>query len=102
MYLILIGWLYVVVMMAVVEAASPNGSLLGAFFTFLLYGMVPIALLLFIGGTPARRRARHQAEQAALAAHASMAAAVPSSTSSSADIAPPQPDTVGEPPAKNT
>lgn len=64
MYLLLIGWLYVVLMMAVVEAASPQGSVLGAFFTLLLYGVLPIGLLLFIFGTPARRRARHLAEQA--------------------------------------
>ncbi|MFG5775969.1 hypothetical protein ACFIQF_02775 [Comamonas sp. J-3] len=63
MYLLLIGWLYVVLMMAVVEAASPQGTLLGAFFTLLLYGVLPLGLLLFIGGTPARRRARHRAEQ---------------------------------------
>ena len=57
MYLLLIGWLYVVLMMAVVEAASPQGSLLGAFFTLLLYGVLPVVLLMFIAGTPARRRA---------------------------------------------
>ena len=68
MYLLLIGWLYVVLMMAVVEAASPQGSVLGAFFTLLLYGVLPIGLLLFIFGTPARRRARHLAEQAELKA----------------------------------
>ncbi|ULR91714.1 hypothetical protein [Comamonas sp. B21-038] len=62
MYLIAIAWLYVVVLMAVVEAASPHGSLLGAFFTLLLYGALPLGLLLFIAGTPARRRMRHCAE----------------------------------------
>ncbi|MGE8447798.1 MAG: hypothetical protein ACN6O1_16435 [Comamonas sp.] len=62
MYLIAIAWLYVVVLMAVVEAASPHGSLLGAFFTLLLYGALPLGLLLFIAGTPARRRMRHRAE----------------------------------------
>lgn len=62
MYLIAIAWLYVVVLMAVVEAASPQGSLLGAFFTLLLYGALPLGLLLFIAGTPARRRMRHRAE----------------------------------------
>lgn len=62
MYLIVIAWLYVVVLMAVVEAASPQGSLLGAFFTLLLYGALPLGLLLFIAGTPARRRMRHRAE----------------------------------------
>ncbi|WP_394681821.1 hypothetical protein [uncultured Comamonas sp.] len=48
--------------MAVVEAASPQGSLLGAIFTLLLYGALPLGLLLFIAGTPARRRMRHRAE----------------------------------------
>ncbi|WP_312528510.1 hypothetical protein [Comamonas sp.] len=62
MYLIAIAWLYVVVLMAVVEAASPHGSLLGGFFTLLLYGALPLGLLLFIAGTPARRRMRHRAE----------------------------------------
>ncbi len=62
MYLIAIAWLYVVVLMAVVEAASPQGSLLGAFFTLMLYGALPLGLLLFIAGTPARRRMRHRAE----------------------------------------
>lgn len=65
MYLLLIGWLYVVLMMAVVEAASPQGSLLGAFFTFLLYGVVPLVPLMYIAGTPTRRRLRHQQEMAA-------------------------------------
>ena len=40
----------------------PQGSLLGAFFTLLLYGALPLGLLLFIAGTPARRRMRHRAE----------------------------------------
>ena len=63
MYLLLIGWLYVVLMMAVVEAASPQGSLLGAFITLLLYGVLPVVLLMFITGTPARRRLRQQQSQ---------------------------------------
>lgn len=64
MYLVLIGWLYVVLMMAVVEAASPQGTVLGAAITLLLYGALPIGILMYIGGTPARRRARRLAEQA--------------------------------------
>lgn len=70
MYLIAIAWLYVVVLMAVVEAASPQGSVLGAFFTLLLYGALPLGLLLFILGTPARLRSRHRAEAAAQEASA--------------------------------
>jgi hypothetical protein len=57
MYLVPIAWLYVTVMMAVVEANSPNGTLLGAFITFLLYGAGPIALVMYVMGTPSRRRA---------------------------------------------
>ena len=67
MYLVPIAWLYVTVMMAVVEANSPNGTLLGALITFLLYGAGPIALVMYVMGTPARRRAikaREAAEQA--------------------------------------
>lgn len=63
MYLIAIAWMYVVVMMAVVEAMAPNGSVLGALFTFLLYGVLPLTVLLYILGTPMRRR-RRQAQEA--------------------------------------
>lgn len=63
MYLVAIGWMYVVVMMAVAEAVSPQGSVLGAVFTFLLYGCLPLAIVLYLLGTPARRRARRAAEQ---------------------------------------
>ena len=66
--LIAIGWLYVAVMMAVAEAMSPIGSVLGAIFTFLLYGLGPVALLLYILGTPARKKLRKQREAEELAA----------------------------------
>lgn len=36
MYIVVIGWLYVALMMAVAEASNTNGSVLGAIFTFLL------------------------------------------------------------------
>jgi hypothetical protein len=67
MYIVAIAWLYVVFMMAVAEAISPRGTLLGAFFTLLLYGVGPLALLLYILDTPARkrRRARAQADSGA-------------------------------------
>ena len=44
-------------MMAVAEASNSNGSLLGAVITFVLYGLAPVGLLLYIIGTPARKRA---------------------------------------------
>ena len=65
MYLVAIAWLYVALMMAVVEATSSQGSLLGALFTFLLYGLAPVALLMYLLGTPGRLRARKAAERAA-------------------------------------
>ena len=66
--LIAIGWLYVALMMAVAEATSPVGSVLGAIITFFLYGVGPVALLLYILGTPARKKLRRQRETEELAA----------------------------------
>jgi hypothetical protein len=68
MYLVPIAWLYVTLMMAVVEAASPNGTLLGGIVTFTLYGAVPISIVLYIMGAPGRRRGIKAREQAELAA----------------------------------
>jgi hypothetical protein len=65
MYVVAIAWMYVVVMMAAVEATSPNGSVLGAFITLLLYGALPLSIVLYVMATPARRRARLAAERAA-------------------------------------
>jgi hypothetical protein len=74
MYLVAIGWLYVAVMMAVVEANASNGTLLGAVFTFLLYGLGPVALVTYVLATPMRQRARKAAEAAAAAAQSSSSA----------------------------
>lgn len=68
MYLVLIAWLYVALMMAVAEATSPVGSVLGALFTFLLYGVLPMSVVAYIMGAPARRRAI-KAKSAAPDAH---------------------------------
>lgn len=57
-YLVIIAWLYVAVLMAVAEAMSSNGTLLGAIVTFFLYGLMPIALVVYLMGTPLRRKAR--------------------------------------------
>lgn len=64
MYIVAIAWLYVVLMMAVAEAMHADGTVLGAVFTFLLYGVGPLAIVLYLLGTPARRRARLAAEAA--------------------------------------
>jgi membrane protein implicated in regulation of membrane protease activity len=75
MYLIAIAWFYVVLMMAVAEAVSSHGTVLGALITFALYGLLPVSLLMYILGTPGRRRIRKQAE-----AQAEGAAAGPESS----------------------
>ena len=67
MYLVVIGWLYVALMMAVAEANHPNGTLLGAIVTFVLYGVGPVALLMYLMGRPGRRAARARREAAASA-----------------------------------
>jgi hypothetical protein len=66
MYLVLIAWFYVALMMTVAEATSPIGTVLGAFFTFILYGLLPMGIVGYVMGTPARRKARRAAEQNAL------------------------------------
>jgi hypothetical protein len=65
MHLVAIAWIYVVLMMAVAEALSTQGTVLGAVFTFVLYGVLPLSIVLYIIATPARRRARRAAESAA-------------------------------------
>lgn len=74
--LITIGWLYVALMMAVAEASHANGSVLGAIITFFLYGVGPVALVIYLLGRPARRAAR-QAREAAEAQAAEAASGQP-------------------------
>lgn len=61
MYIVVIGWLYVASMMAVAEATNANGSLLGAIVTFILYGVGPVALVVYLMREPARKRRRKAA-----------------------------------------
>ncbi len=70
MYLVAIAWIYVALMMAVAEATSPDGSVTGGAFTFLLYGVLPLAIVLYILGAPARRRTRRAREAEAAAGSA--------------------------------
>ena len=58
MYLVAIGWMFVVVMMSAAEAMSPIGTVLGALVTLLLYGVFPLSIVLYVMGAPMRRRAR--------------------------------------------
>lgn len=63
MYIVAIAWAFVVLLMALTEATSSQGTVLGAFFTLLLYGVLPLSIVLYLMGTPARRKARRRAEQ---------------------------------------
>ena len=74
MYIVVIGWLYVTLMMAVAEATNANGSMLGAIVTFLLYGVGPVALVVYLMREPARKRRR---KAAALAERAAARSAQP-------------------------
>lgn len=68
MYLIVIAWMYVVLMMSIAEATSSNGSILGALVTFVLYGVGPVTLVVYLMGAPARSKAIKQREAQARAA----------------------------------
>lgn len=86
MYLVAIAWGYVVLMMAVAEATSSNGTVLGALVTFTLYGVFPLSIVLYLMGTPARRRAAKASEAA------DNAGMIESPASDAASIRPVEPD----------
>ena len=62
-YLVVIAWFYVALMMSLAEAFSSQGSVVGAIVTLFLYGIGPIALVVYLMGTPSRRKARKAQEQ---------------------------------------
>jgi hypothetical protein len=97
MYLVAIGWLYVALMMSVAEATNVNGSLLGAIVTFLFYGLMPVALVIYLMGSPMRIRATQKREAAAVAA--AMEAAQAAARAASAATGSVEPDTGSKPPA---
>jgi membrane protein implicated in regulation of membrane protease activity len=69
MYLVAIAWAYVALLMAAAEALSPQGTVFGALVTLLLYGVLPLSLMLYILGTPGRKR-RRRADEASTQADA--------------------------------
>jgi hypothetical protein len=58
MYIVAIGWIYVVFMMSITEQ-----SVIAGIMTFLLYGVVPVSILLYLGGS--KRRKQRAAEKSA-------------------------------------
>ena len=68
MYLVVIAWLYVVIIAAIAEATSSVGTVLGAVVTFVLYGAIPLSIVMYILGTPGRKRALYAQAMAERAA----------------------------------
>jgi hypothetical protein len=58
MYIVAIAWTFVVLMMAITES-----SIVGGLLTFFWYCVAPMALFLWLVGTPQRRRSRKAAEE---------------------------------------
>ena len=90
MILVALAWMYVVLMVAVVEASGSAGSFLGALFTVALYGVLPMSIVLYLMLSPARRRSRRHAELAGAADPTGSAdsTALTASTASTAPTAP--------------
>ena len=93
MYIVAIAWLYVTLMMALAEAASPTGSILGAIITFMFYGALPLGILVYIWVQVIRRRQRYQQALSETTARPPAQATPSSSNELSA------PDTGSKPPA---
>jgi hypothetical protein len=60
MYIVAIAWLYVTLLVAAMEP-----TLLAGVMGFCFYGLLPVALLLWLGGFSSRRRRRLLADQGA-------------------------------------
>jgi hypothetical protein len=57
MYIVAIAWMYVILMMSITEE-----SVIAGIMTFLLYGVFPLTIILYVMGTPQRKRNRAKAE----------------------------------------
>ncbi|NMM28144.1 MAG: hypothetical protein HHJ12_12855 [Glaciimonas sp.] len=58
MYIIAIGWIYVVLMMSITESSVAAGIM-----TLLMYGVLPLAIFWYVVGAPHRGRLRKKREQ---------------------------------------
>ena len=111
MYVVVIAWLYVVLMASVAEAVNSTGTVLGAIITFLLYGILPLGIVVYIFGTPGRKRLLHaraiaeraEADKERDAASLVIAADTPAAAATTTETAPAitsvAPDADGKTPA---
>lgn len=58
MHIVAIAWIYVVLMMSITER-----SVIAGIMTFLLYGVLPLVVILYLMSSPQRKRRRAQAEK---------------------------------------
>lgn len=58
MHIVVIAWIYVALMMSISEL-----SVIAGIMTFLLYGVFPLSIILYISGTGRRKRERAAAEK---------------------------------------
>ena len=63
LYLVAIAWVYVVLLMAMTEASIVAGVM-----TFALYCVFPLSIILYVMGTPQRKRKRQAAQRSQQAA----------------------------------
>lgn len=85
MVIVAIAWLYVVFMMSITEHTAVAGVM-----TFLFYGVFPLTIVLYLMGTPQRKRNRQLAEKnkAAATQAVTQAATAGASPDSTADPSP--------------
>lgn len=62
MYIVAIAWIYVVLLMSLTEH-----SVIAGIMTFLLYCVFPLSVILYLIGTPQRRRKQQVTEKTAVA-----------------------------------
>jgi hypothetical protein len=58
MHIVAVAWIYVVLMMSITEH-----SLIAGIMTFLLYGVLPLTIILYLAGTRQCRRRRLETEK---------------------------------------
>ena len=63
MYIVAIAWIYVVIMMSITEESVVAGAM-----TLVLYGILPLTIVLYIMGTSQRKRRRAALAAAAIQA----------------------------------
>ena len=81
MYIVAIAWLYVVVLMALAEGLAAGGSWLGAAITFVLYGVLPGSIVLYLrrhAGAARRAAPRRGVSARAIQTAAAMRPVTPS------------------------